>query len=113
VSSCQYVWQIGQALVPLWAAGTCIAADTCRIAGQRRSADLDSSIHVDRDGIVHSDGLEELVAEHVDRHDALFFPDVRHEHTRGSERVDRLGEKQGLKANTDRLHPHQSHAAHG
>ena len=53
-------------------------------------ADLHSAVLVNRDRITHLDGFEEFVAEHVDRHDALVLPDLRHEHTGGGQRVDRF-----------------------
>ena len=53
---------------------------------------------MDRDRIAHLNRFEELVAEHVDRHNALFLPDVGHEHAGGGQRIDWLREKYGLEA---------------
>ena len=57
------------------------------------SANLDRAILMDRDRIAGLHGLEKVVAEHVNRHDPLFLPNIRHQHAGSGQRVNRFGEQ--------------------
>ncbi len=77
------------------------------------SANFNSSIGMDRNRIIIFHSLHKLVAEQIDRDDALPVPDVLHEDAGGSHGIDVLGQQQGQRSNTHFLHAHKGGPTQG
>ncbi len=66
---------------------------------------------MDGDGIAGLHGLEELVAENVDRDDSAPVPDIVNEQPGGGNGVDVPGEQHRLRSDAQFAHAHQCGAA--